>query len=1184
MSSFNPIAERINAVKGQPIDHEKLAQEATLLAADLLRQAQERIGVRDARQAAKMSRMMDDPSGKALTLALADQVFRATSPARVADQFAYLVKGYGVPRYLTAVERGLMGVGATFAPVFPKTIMSAVTRQLREDSSQVILPSEPERLLPHLARRKKAGTRMNLNQLGEAILGEGEAEHRLRANLDLLASPDVEYISVKISAVFSQLNTLAFEDTVKEIQKRLRTLYRAAQENSFKRADGTRVPKFVNLDMEEYRDLHLTEEAFKRTLMEPEFLSLRAGIVLQAYLPDSSAVQKELTEWARARVAAGGAPIKVRIVKGANLAMERVEASSHGWEQAPYYNKPDVDANYKRMVHFGCQPENARVVHLGTASHNLFDLSYVLLLRSAHGVEEWVELEMLEGMANHQAAAVQDAANGLLLYAPIVSKDDFHSAIAYLVRRLDENTSEENFLHDLFGLSVGSANWEKQKNWFLDAVRRAEAVKVGPNRGQNRATEQREPPLEKPFENEADTDWTLSANREWIDALVMRAKAEPAEEIPLQIGGEFIRNGNWAEGRDPARPGEVAYRYTLADEALLERAISSAAQAVAAWAARPVAERRELLLRAAASLARHRGGLITAAIVDGGKAVHEADPEVSEAIDFANYYARAFDDAALYEGAKPSPLGVVTITPPWNFPLAIPCGGALAALMAGNAVIFKPASDTVLCGWRLLNALWEAGIPKEVLQFVTPAKGLAKKLVADPRIGGVVLTGASDTAAKFLDFRPDLRLFAETGGKNAMIITANADHDQAIKDLVKSAFGHGGQKCSAASLAVLEAEVYDNAAFMRQLRDAAASLRVGVAWDTANVMTTLIHEPDETLRRGLTTLDAGEEWLLEPRMLEGNSCLWTPGIKRGVAPGSWYQQTECFGPVLGLVRADNLAHAIEIVNSVKYGLTSGLHSLDDREIALWRENIEAGNLYINRGITGAIVRRQPFGGWKASVYGPGAKAGGPNYVAQFCHWEPDGLPQRKGNLDAEEKALLQALVSWAGEETTEMLTAAAGNFAHAWATEFSQEHDPSGVRGEHNHFRYRPQPGVLVRVAEGTAKAETALAVLAAKLARVPVTVSAADAELLPKLSGVAAVEESDAALAARIGGGKWTVFRALGATSEELLRATNQAHLAYVPGRALANGRLEMRACFREQAVAHSYHRYGNIISPPGR
>ena len=266
------------------------------------------------------------------------------------------------------------------------------------------------------------------------------------------------------------------------------------------------------------------------------------------------------------------------------------------------------------------------------------------------------------------------------------------------------------------------------------------------------------------------------------------------------------------------------------------------------------------------------------------------------------------------------PLGVVVVTPPWNFPLSIPAGGVLAALAAGNAVVLKPAPEAVLVGWWLANCLWDAGVPRDVLQFLPcPDDEIGRGLVTDPRVGAVILTGSVETARLFLGWRPDLTLFAETSGKNAIIVTALADRDQAIRDLVRSAFGHNGQKCSAASLAICEAEVYDDPDFRRQLRDAAASLAVGSAWELTSRITPLTQPPGAALRRALTVLDEGEEWLLEPCPAGDNPQLWSPGIKLGVRPGSFFHRTECFGPVLGLMRAEDLDQAIALANATRSG-------------------------------------------------------------------------------------------------------------------------------------------------------------------------------------------------------------------------------------------------------------------------
>jgi len=505
---------------------------------------------------------------------------------------------------------------------------------------------------------------------------------------------------------------------------------------------------------------------------------------------------------------------------------------------------------------------------------------------------------------------------------------------------------------------------------------------------------------EDAFSNEPDTDWSVPANREWIDAVVARWREREPETVPLQIGGELMAGAAEVEGCDRSRPERVAHRHALADRAQVSRALDVARAAQKTWAARPLAERRALLDQAAAVLARQRGDLIGAMIVDGAKTVPEADPEVSEAIDFARYYPRSFEAAQDLSGGQMEPLGVVVVAPPWNFPLSIPASGVLAALAAGNGVLLKPAPEAVLVGWHLARALWDGGIPREALQFVPcPDDDVGRALISDPRVDAVILTGSAETARRFLTWRPDLTLFAETSGKNAMIITALSDRDQAIRDLVHSAFGHQGQKCSAASLAICEAEVYDDAVFRRQLRDAAASLDVGSTWETSSRITPLTQAPGEALRRALTTLDEGEEWLLEPRLMTGEDPhLWSPGIKLGVRSGSFFHRTECFGPVLGLMRAEHLDEAIELANGTPYGLTSGIQSLDDREIDRWIDRIEAGNLYINRPITGAMVGRQPFGGWKASSVGPGAKVGGPNYVLQLARWRQLALPRAGASL------------------------------------------------------------------------------------------------------------------------------------------------------------------------------------------
>ena len=408
--------------------------------------------------------------------------------------------------------------------------------------------------------------------------------------------------------------------------------------------------------------------------------------------------------------------------------------------------------------------------------------------------------------------------------------------------------------------------------------------------------------------------------------------------------------------------------------------------------ASPADDRRAVLLRVAEVMAAQRGRTLAAMAHDAGKTVREGDPEVSEAIDFACYYADCARQLAApaNDGLTFAPYGTVLVASPWNFPYAIPAGGVCAALAAGNAVILKPAPESVLTARVLAEQCWEAGVPGDLLQFL-PCRDddVGRRLVTHERVDAVVLTGAYDTARMFLGWKPTLRLHAETSGKNAIVITAAADIDLAVRDLVRSAFGHAGQKCSAASLAIVEASVYDDPSFLPRVADATRSMKVGVSSDLATVVGPLIRPPDGPLADALVRLDEGESWLLAPRRLDDAGYMWSPGVKVGVRRGSRFHVTECFGPVLGVIRVADLDEAIAAQNETPYGLTAGLISLDEREIARWCATVQAGNLYVNRHITGAIVQRQPFGGWKRSAIGPAAKAGGPNYVASLGTWNVD---------------------------------------------------------------------------------------------------------------------------------------------------------------------------------------------------
>ncbi len=1098
-----------------------------------------------------LSDLLRDPKGLAFTLGFVDRVIRPEDPRAAAVELRRLAQD--PPAFLPPALRRVVGLGAVASKAAPSLVVPTAQAVMRRMVSHLILDARPQPLAESIRRITADGTAMNINLLGEAVLGAQEASRRLQGVRELVERPDVEYVSIKVSSIVDHLPLWAAAETVEHIVETLLPLYLLAA-----RADR---PTFLNMDMEEYRDLELTLQVFEKLLDRPELAHLHAGIVLQAYLPDAPSAMARLRRFAERRVAAGGAPIKVRLVKGANLAMEAVDAAVHGWPRATLPSKEETDAQYKRMLLEALRPERLEAVHLGVAGHNLFDVAFAHLLMRERGIGtgpgHGVEFEMLAGMAPGQQAVVQEATGTMRLYVPVVHPRHFDVAVSYLVRRLEENASSENFLSAAFELDADAGLFERERQRFARALARALAETSPPtHRDQDRAAEAREargivalggpalPTVPGAFRNTPDTDLSTPVNQAW------------AAQITHRIRGSVL-------GEAEAR----AARLETVDA--VDGVISRALAAQPAWADLGVEKRALILRRVAGSLAAHRAELLEVMAAETGKTLEQGDPEVSEAIDFALYYAEQAERLAAQVDLAFAPRPLTLVTPPWNFPVAIPTGGALAALVTGSAVIMKPAPQARRCGAVVGRLLHEAGVPEGVFTLVdVPEDEVGRSLIADPRLDQLILTGASETASLFASWRPELRILAETSGKNAIIVTPQADLDLAARDVAASAFGHAGQKCSAASLVITVGSVSRSRRFSTQLADAVLSLHVGPPTDPTAQMGPVIEPPGEKLRSGLTELGDGESWLARPRQLDEEGRLFSPGVRTGVEEGSPFHLTEYFGPVLGVMHADTLEDAVRIQNGTSYGLTAGLHSLEPAEIAWWTEHVEAGNLYVNRGITGAVVERQAFGGWKGSAIGQTAKAGGPNYLVHLMDAaDAPGVPDAQADREA-----------W--------LDVARRSDREHWASTFAPR-DVQDLHGEINVMRYLPLP-VMIRAATGTADHELERVLHAAATVGAEIELSLAE----PSLAGVARAAgvpeqrirlEPAEAFAGRVGELSVSRLRLLGQADPALRAAiARRIDVALFTGAVVASGRVELLPFVHEQAISATSHRYGNPLPHP--
>lgn len=1089
----------------------------------------------------RLAGLLQDERGLEFAVGFIDGVIRPED-LRVAASNFYTLRAI-TPRFLPFHLRMMVALGANFAVLFPWPVVPIARAFLRKLVSHLVLDARGKKLRKSTKKLGLSSTTLNINLLGEAVLGKVEANKRLAGVKEILARPETEYVSVKVSAIVSPHSPWAFDQAVDEVVERLIPLYEIANSAPTK--------KFINLDMEEYRDLDLTIAVFKTLLQKPQFKNLTAGIVLQAYLPDALRAMIDLQQWAELRVLQGGAPIKVRVVKGANLPMERVDSELHGWPLATVSSKAEADANYKRVLNYALTANRVKNIKIGVAGHNLFDLAWAWLLAGQRGAQDGLDFEMLLGMAPNQAKVISETVGKLVLYTPVVYPKEFDVAIAYLIRRLEEGATKDNFLSSAFQLQ--SADYfDLEVDRFEKSIALLDTDVPIPNRIQNRQLQ--EPViLDGAFANTDDTDPAIAENREWAKTIFRRL-------ADSEIGADLVDEN------------------TIDSESTLNQVIDNAVSAQGFWAALSVLERSEYLLRIAAVLEKNREYLIEVAMAEAGKTIDQIDTEVSEAIDFANYYAKQALRLQALPGAKPKPRKLTVVTPPWNFPVAIPAGGVLAALATGSAVIFKPASPTARCG-AVLAALMLEVLPEGVLTVVhIGEKELGRQLISHPSVDQVILTGGYETAQLFKSFKPDLKVLAETSGKNAIIVTPHADLDLAAKDVAYSAFGHAGQKCSASSIVILVGSVAKSKRFRNQLRDAVESLTVDFPTNPASQMGPVIASPTEKLRHGLTVLDRGERWFIEPKQLSEDGTLWSPGIREKVRFGSTSHLVEYFGPVLSIMTAKNLKQAIKIQNAVDYGLTAGLHSLSPDEINQWLSEVEAGNVYVNRGITGAIVRRQAFGGWKKSSVGPTAKAGGPNYLFCLTDWktEPNNAKEPIGNKLIEELMVMAASSTLTDREVESLVRAAQSDVAAA-SEYFGKSQDESGLSVEKNILRYF-RSNCSIRIQAGASDYQVWRALITAMaVGKVRISAEAMPRRVvgLARKAGVEVVIETEAAWLAVVADRPGR-YRVVGAVDPTLTELANPDVAVYAAEQT-ESGIIELLPFYQEQAVSITAHRFGN-------
>jgi RHH-type proline utilization regulon transcriptional repressor/proline dehydrogenase/delta 1-pyrroline-5-carboxylate dehydrogenase len=870
-----------------------------------------------------------------------------------------------------------------------KLIRSNTTRLAK----RFIAGTTPAEVVAAVEKLRDRGITFTMDLLGEATVTEAEADDYLKQYLELLDAlgpraktwtphpildrdhrgpiPPIN-LSIKISALFSQFDPIDPEGSAEGVARRLREVFRSARRHR----------AIINLDMEQHDFKDATLHVFKKLLLEPEFRDWPdVGIAMQAYLRGTERDLEDLLATVRKR----GTPIWVRLVKGAYWDFETISSRQKHWPIPVWTQKWQSDACYERCTDF--LMEHHAWLRPAIASHNLRSLAHALAAAEHLGLEKGAyEIQMLYGMADPLIAPFARRGERVRVYTPF---GKLLPGMAYLVRRLLENTSNSSFLRATFA-----------EGETVDDLLRAPAARSAVPEESAMASASTGSGSLAPFVNEAVADFSRATNRDAFARALAEVRTRLGRDYPLVIGGERSAGGGWMPSVNPNDTREVIGRAARGTASDADRAVELAKRAFGTWADTSVMRRADALLKLAAAMRQRKFELAAWMTLECGKQWREADADVCEAIDFCEYYAREMLALATprhrdVPGEENEyfyiPRGVTVVIAPWNFPLAILCGMAVAPLVAGNPIILKPAEQSPVIAALFADILFSLDLPPGVVSYL-PGVGeeVGARLVAHPDVATICFTGSvpvglaiNRSAATPADGQTLVKhVIAEMGGKNAIIVDADADLDEAVKGVVQSAFGFQGQKCSACSRAIVLENCHEP--FLARLKEAVSSLSVGPAENPTFALGAVIDDEAQARLK-----DAVERGKREATLLVAGSAgeaadkgyFVAPHVFANVAPDSFLAQTEFFGPILAVIKVKDLDEALKVANGTKYALTGGMYSRNPKSLARARREFQVGNLYLNRKITGAEVDRQPFGGFKLS--GIGAKAGGPDYLKHF---------------------------------------------------------------------------------------------------------------------------------------------------------------------------------------------------------
>ncbi|MFF7682167.1 aldehyde dehydrogenase family protein [Microbacterium sp. NPDC007973] len=1185
-----------------------------------------------------------DAEAADFTAAAVDGVLRPESLTASAAALHRLAEV--VPSSLPWFVRGALQLGGAVAPVMPTPAVPLAKRALRDLVGSLVVDARPERLAADLAALATEGETPDIRLVGPAVLGDTAARRRLDGIRSLVSRDDVERVSLPLADAVAGRSAWAFDAEVEHAAERVLPLFLDAL------AAGTH----LTLVVRDRAELDVTVAVLTRVLEEPRLTGMRAGIALPVAVSETVEAARELAAWARQRTHDDGERLTVRLDDAPIETPDAATSARHGWEAPAVTARDDVDAALVRGLREALSTRARDGLRVEVATADPERAALALALGDDAGAEvtlvlpratPWTpdsarvrtvavvhpdDLDAVAAPLAAAAAAMVATAAGLPPAGPISASGEASgdedgpdaatpetAAVAARARRAlagadapppagrlpqrdvapepailrdpaDADADDPGLTQAVLGIAREAAASEDTSALGPDVQQMLFGGQAFVDTAVFSARESAElAGGAAGFRNSADTDPTVAADRSWALAVLDR------------VGGSTAGDATAAAGR-------------INDETGLDEVVTRVRTGAEAWGALAAADRSAVLQAASRTLAARRAELIEVLASEGGALLAEADAEVSQAVDAAAYYASTAKELDRVPGAVFVPDRLTVVAPRWNASVGLCAGETLAALAAGSGVLLTPSPRARRAGAVVADALWAAGVPRDVLAYVDlneDASGRA--LIAHPGVDRVLLSGARTTAERFAAWRPALAMQALTAGRNAVIVAPSADLDEAAADIVTGAFARAGQAATAVSLVILVGAAARSARFTDQLKDAVSSLRVGPADDPLSDVGPLVEEPTGEVRRALTVLGDGERWLVEPRELdlgpETAGRFWSPGVRTGVTAGSHLTRAAVAAPVLGILHAPTVTRAIELQNAIGSGFVAGLHTRDAADLDLWLDTVEAAVLRVNRPSSGAVVQREPIGGWGEAAVGDGAMSGGPNRLVTLGSWRPStggasSSTLHLRGLDSRITALIEAAQPTLSYEAFDWLRRGALSDAVAWDREYGRVRDVSRLGVERNLRRYRPADVAVRATADASWQAVLRVLVAAVRSGSTfslstPVGLPAAVRHLLGE-SEIAVSVESDQEWLQRLAGGipdaetggetpivapRPGRVRLVGpATTVESVRAAvaetvgADVSLTLYADEVTTAGRLELLPFLREQAVSIGAFRFGRV------